>query len=72
MPEKYCFEDRSKWQAVPASMGTITDDGFQLSTNEGDTTLPGCISTFAYWDKSFLQHDQLLNSQTGEYLEVQR
>jgi hypothetical protein len=50
--------------------GSITDTGFRLSSNAGDTTLPACISTFAYWDKSFLQHDRLLNSQTGEYLEV--
>ena len=50
--------------------GYVTDTGFRLSSNAGDTTLASCISTFAYWDKSFLQHDRLLNSQTGEYLEV--
>ena len=50
--------------------GASRDEGFQVSTNDGDITLPPCISTFAYWDKSFLQHTQLLNSQTGEYLEV--
>jgi len=50
--------------------GNVTDSGFRLSSNTGDTTLARCISTFAYWDKSFLQHDRLLNSQTGEYLEV--
>ena len=50
--------------------GSVTDTGFRLSSNEGDSMLPACISTFAYWDKSFLQHDRLLNSQTGEYLEV--
>jgi len=50
--------------------GNVTDSGFRLSSNTGDTTLAPCISTFAYWDKSFLQHDRLLNSQTGEYLEV--
>jgi len=51
--------------------GSTTAKGFQVSTNEGDITLPACISTFAYWDKSFLNHSQLLNSQTGEYLEVE-
>jgi len=50
--------------------GNVTDTGFRLSSNTGDNTLAPCISTFAYWDKSFLQHDRLLNSQTGEYLEV--
>jgi len=50
--------------------GAATEKGFQLSTAAGEATLPACISTFAYWDESFLQHDRLLNSQTGEYLEV--
>ena len=50
--------------------GSAKGDGFQVSSNAGDATLPACISTFAYWDKSFLQEDRLLNSQTGEYLDV--
>ena len=50
--------------------GAATEKGFQLTTATGEATLPRCISTFAYWDESFLQHDRLLNSQTGEYLEV--
>jgi hypothetical protein len=50
--------------------GAATEKGFQLSTAAGEATLPPCISTFAYWDESFLRHDRLLNSQTGEYLEV--
>jgi hypothetical protein len=29
-----------------------------------------CIMSFAYWDRSFLQASRLLNSQTGEYLDV--
>jgi hypothetical protein len=32
--------------------------------------LPGCIQTFAYWDKSFLQQSHLLNSQTGEFTTI--
>ena len=51
--------------------GAVTDRGFRLSTAEGETTLPACISTFAYWDKSFLQHDRLLNSQNGEFMNVE-
>lgn len=51
--------------------GAASDQGFRLTTNEGDTTLPSCISTFAYWDKAFLKRDRLLNTQTGEYLEVE-
>ena len=50
--------------------GASTDTGFQVSANDQDATFPPCISTFAYWDKSFLTHSRLLNSQTGEYLDV--
>lgn len=33
--------------------------------------LDGCIRTFAYWDPDFLSSDSLLNSQTGELIDVQ-
>jgi len=51
--------------------GASDGEAFQLSTLSGEATLPGCISTFAYWDKSFLTRDRLLNAQTGEYLDVE-
>jgi hypothetical protein len=51
--------------------GNADDSGFRLTTQSGDTTLPACISTFAYWDKSFLESSQLLNAQTGEYIDVE-
>jgi len=51
--------------------GGAEDHGFQLAATAGEAVLPACISTFAYWDKSFLQHGNLLNSQTGEYLPVE-
>jgi hypothetical protein len=50
--------------------GAATDKGFRVSTAEKELTYPGCVSTFAYWDKSFLEHSRLLNAQTGEYVEV--
>jgi hypothetical protein len=50
--------------------GVATADGFLVNTNSGEQKLPACISTFAYWDKSFLKQNRLLNSQTGEYLDV--
>jgi len=30
----------------------------------------GCVKTFAYWDKEFLDSETLLNSQTGEIVDV--
>jgi hypothetical protein len=51
--------------------GDAAADGFRVTTNTGESLLPDCISTFAYWDRSFLQRRSLLNSQTGEYVDVQ-
>jgi frataxin-like iron-binding protein CyaY len=51
--------------------GNVNGEVFQLTTHSGSTTLPACVSTFAYWDKSFLEHNRLLNSQTGDYLNVE-
>ncbi len=50
--------------------GQATDRGFQVKTKSGEQQLPACISTFAYWDRDFLQRERLLNAQTGEYLDV--
>ena len=50
--------------------GQATDKGFQIKTKSGEQQLPACISTFAYWDRDFLQRERLLNAQTGEYLDV--
>jgi hypothetical protein len=50
--------------------GMATDEGFRITSNSGESTLPYCISSFAYWDKAFMEHDRLLNSQTGDYVDV--
>ncbi|MEX1266571.1 MAG: DUF6134 family protein [Woeseia sp.] len=51
--------------------GATTDDGFVVS-RDGDTEeLPQCVMTFAYWNPEFLKEPQLLNPQTGEYLDVE-
>ena len=41
-----------------------------LDTHEGPQSLPGCVRTFAYWAPHLLQARRLLNTQTGEYLDV--
>ena len=37
---------------------------------QSGAVLPGCVQTFAYWDRSFLQQSHLLNSQTGEFTSI--
>ena len=81
----YRHDDREKWNdeclngiaAVTDDNGkqyrvdgTANEDGFILETQKGKQVLPSCISTFSYWDKSILDNTRLLNSQTGEYLEI--
>jgi hypothetical protein len=43
---------------------------FRIATQDGENRLPEQIQTFAYWNPSILEANQLLNSQTGEYLPV--
>lgn len=51
--------------------GSVDGDGFRLMTHAGERVLPACISSFAYWDKAFLNRDRLLDPQSGEYLDVE-
>lgn len=45
-------------------------DEFLVQSNDVQAQLPPCVKSFAYWDRSFLTAEKLLNSQDGEYLEV--
>jgi hypothetical protein len=48
------------------------EDGYRIATLDRAVDEPAdCISTFAYWDPDFLQRSRLLNSQTGELIEVE-
>jgi hypothetical protein len=47
--------------------GQSSEDAFDLHGPQGLTALHGCIKTFAYWDPSVLDQQQLLNAQTGDY-----
>lgn len=47
-----------------------TDEGLVVLTDRDRTRLSGCVMTFAYWNPEILQRNRLLNSQTGEYVDV--
>ena len=51
--------------------GTYTDGRLQLETHAGSRTVEGCVKTFAYWNRDWVQSPRLLNSQTGAVDEVQ-
>ena len=44
---------------------------FEVIGEDSRTKLPDCVMSFAYWNPDFLQHERLLNSQNGEYMEVE-
>lgn len=51
--------------------GQFIGDSFKISTRNDQFELENnCVMTFAYWNKDFLRHSRLLNSQSGEYLPV--
>jgi hypothetical protein len=52
-------------------LGTADGAAFRVNTETGDSTLPACISSFAYWNKAFLDQDRLLHPQTGEFLDIE-
>lgn len=51
--------------------GQRQDGGFLVRSNAGQDALPECVMSFAYWNPAFLEQSRLLNSQNGEYLDVE-
>lgn len=50
--------------------GKSEDEVFKIDSKLGANEVVGCVNTFAYWDKNFLDNEELLNSQTGEIVDV--
>ena len=44
---------------------------FRVDGTAGETKLPGCVMSFAYWNPAFLDQGRLLNTQDGEILDVE-
>ncbi|UCE89532.1 MAG: hypothetical protein JSW10_01455 [Pseudomonadota bacterium] len=51
--------------------GVTRDDSLMIYTTDGAEARSGCVKTFAYWDRSFLKGKRLLNSQTGEHIDIE-
>ncbi len=43
----------------------------QVQERQQVEALPSCVMSFAYWNPRFLNASRLLNSQTGEYIDVE-
>jgi hypothetical protein len=50
--------------------GASDGSRFYLDNAGSRKPLSTCVMTFAYWDPAILKADRLLNSQTGEYVNV--
>ena len=50
--------------------GNVVNKKLSVTANDEQFELPSCVMTFAYWNPKILEQDKLLNSQNGEYLEV--
>ncbi len=83
---EYEHENRELWQdsclkriesttnangKIYAVKGRLVDDTFVVETRNDRHELPDCVMTFAYWDPAFLNQSRLLNSQTGQLMEVE-
>lgn len=51
--------------------GNQTPDGFIVETKDNSEVMDSCVMTFAYWNPNFLNESSLLNSQTGQIVDVQ-
>lgn len=54
-----------------AVAGEQNADGFKVDGSKGSAILPDCVMSFAYWNQEFLQATQLLNTQDGDYMDVE-
>ncbi len=50
--------------------GRRADGRFAVRWTDGESTLPVCVQSFAYWNPGILNATSLLNTQTGEYEDV--
>lgn len=58
-------------QAVNLTRDEARRDELPTDAAPAKTFQADCVSTFAYWDRSFLNKDKLLNPETGELVPVE-
>ena len=65
-------DSRTDANGEPFSVeGRRTAGAFRVEARGGTARLPECVMSFAYWNPAFLHQQRLLNTQTGEYLEIE-
>ena len=71
-----CLNRIESWTDANGKKFSVTgyqdDDSLNVTTlDSNEAVAAGCVKTFAYWDKSFLDSPVLLNAQTGELQKVE-
>jgi len=51
--------------------GRLEPGEFRVDSVQGEMSLPECVMSFAYWNPRFLEQKSLLNTQDGEFMEVE-
>ena len=65
------IESRTDSNGEPFRVDGRAEAGyFQVDGSAGEAQLPECVMTFAYWNPAFLDQGRLLNTQNGEFLDV--
>ncbi len=54
-----------------AVLGHRRSGQFELAGSQEEAALPECVMSFAYWNPEFLEQTRLLNTQNGEFLEIE-
>lgn len=68
----YSVDSRTDANGEPFSVeGRRTAGAFRVEARSGTARLPECVMSFAYWNPAFLHQERLLNTQNGEYLDVE-
>jgi len=66
------IESRTDSNGEPYHVDGQAESGhFRVAGSAGEAELPECIMSFAYWNPAFLDQAKLLNTQNGEFLEVE-
>jgi len=66
------IESRTDSNGEPYRVAGQAESGyFRVAGSAGEATLPECVMSFAYWNPAFLDQGRLLNTQNGEFLDVE-
>ena len=64
------LQNRKRFAVAADRAGEALSVRANVGGDVSDAVLPDCVMSFAYWNPDILTESQLLNVQTGEYMDV--